>query len=621
MDFEGKGIEYRIIRKFGKTSSGDSLKVIDIATGEPVEDIEPSIGEWLFGIDSEAFRKSVFISGDDMGRDISSTGLRNRLNSVVNEADDVRSFDDALKSLDTQRKEFLKARNGGSIADFTREIERAVVRLNASNESIREAVSLKTSATDLGKKIDSLSFSIEGLRKELQEKQKVASDKEAALSLRKKLSDAVNHIEQELKAFNNGHDGTFPDYERVEDARRAVGAMRKDSETLNTLSAQLSSLAAQQSRLQESVGGKILTAEEIEDLRNLLDDIVSANKELESMASSSENLNPEIEAFVDNPALIQKCESLVNRWDDILDAQRKLTNAERDRAILETRLADQKRRAEQLTQSLLTKRNELDALVGFDACDYSALSARLRALNNERLAASAGAVEDPFSTTAETSPEYEELLRIEDNGMMGYIRIPKIDVELPIYHGTSEPVLQVGAGHISTTSLPVGGASTHAVLTGHRGLPSKRLFTDLDQIVEGDIFYLKVLNETLAYKVDQILTVLPHETEALQIAEGEDYVTLVTCTPYGVNTHRLLIRGHRIPYVEAVAAVPDEIDHGLKIPFEVLVLLIALMILLVVFIIWRILARRKAMASGGEETAAGRAAARRRRRHSRRRRR
>ena len=241
---------------------------------------------------------------------------------------------------------------------------------------------------------------------------------------------------------------------------------------------------------------------------------------------------------------------------------------------------------------------------------------------NERLAASAGVVEDPFSTTAETSPEYEELLRIEDNGMMGYIRIPKIDVELPIYHGTSEPVLQVGAGHISTTSLPVGGASTHAVLTGHRGLPSKRLFTDLDQIVEGDIFYLKVLNETLAYKVDQILTVLPHETEALQIAEGEDYVTLVTCTPYGVNTHRLLIRGHRIPYVEAVAAVPDEIDHGLKIPFEVLVLLIALLILLIIFIIWRILAHRKARAAGisGSGYAQGRAGQDgRRRRHRRRR--
>ena len=151
----------------------------------------------------------------------------------------------------------------------------------------------------------------------------------------------------------------------------------------------------------------------------------------------------------------------------------------------------------------------------------------------------------PFSgDTDGVSAEYAELLDVNGTGMMGYIRIPKIDVELPIYHGTSEPVLQVGAGHISTTSLPVGGASTHAVLTGHRGLPSKRLFHGSRyRLRKGDIFYLKVLNETLAYKVDQILTVLPHETEALQIAEGEDYVTLVTCTPYGVNTHRLLIRG------------------------------------------------------------------------------
>lgn len=242
---------------------------------------------------------------------------------------------------------------------------------------------------------------------------------------------------------------------------------------------------------------------------------------------------------------------------------------------------------------------------------------------NQKLVGQDAAFTDPFSgDTDEVSAEYAELLDVNGTGMMGYIRIPKIDVELPIYHGTSEPVLQVGAGHISTTSLPVGGASTHAVLTGHRGLPSKRLFTDLDQIVEGDIFYLKVLNETLAYKVDQILTVLPHETEALQIAEGEDYVTLVTCTPYGVNTHRLLIRGHRIPYVEAVAAVPDEIDHGLKIPFEVLVLLIALLILVIIFIIWRILAHRKSRAAGisGSGDAQGRAGQDgRRRRHRRRR--
>ena len=230
--------------------------------------------------------------------------------------------------------------------------------------------------------------------------------------------------------------------------------------------------------------------------------------------------------------------------------------------------------------------------------------------------------EDPFGTgESDGDSVYNSLLNVMGNGMMGYIKIPKIDVKLPIYHGTSDGVLQKYVGHFSDSSLPVGGESTHTVLTGHRGLPSARLFTDLDKIVEGDIFYITVLDRTLAYKVDQILTVLPHETEALRIVDGEDYATLVTCTPYGVNTHRLLIRGHRIPYVEAVAAVPDEAD-GFYIPFEILVLIIALLILLVVFIIWRILAHRKSRAAGisGSGYAQGRAGQDgRRRRHRRRR--
>ena len=131
----------------------------------------------------------------------------------------------------------------------------------------------------------------------------------------------------------------------------------------------------------------------------------------------------------------------------------------------------------------------------------------------------------------------------------------------------------MGVGHFPSSSLPVGGESTHTVLTGHRGLPSKKLFTDLDQIEEGDIFYLKILNHTLAYQVDQILTVLPEETEALAIEEGKDYATLVTCTPYAINTHRLLIRGHRIPYDEAKAA--EETLTGLRIPAWIWALLIA----------------------------------------------
>ena len=129
---------------------------------------------------------------------------------------------------------------------------------------------------------------------------------------------------------------------------------------------------------------------------------------------------------------------------------------------------------------------------------------------------------------------------------MGYIEIPEIKVSLPVYHGVDEGVLQVAVGHIPGTSLPVGGTGTHSVLSGHRGLPSARLFTNLDQLREGDLFLLRVLDEVLTYEVDQILIVEPNDLEALQIEEGADYCTLVTCTPYGINTHRLLVRGHRI---------------------------------------------------------------------------
>ena len=150
-------------------------------------------------------------------------------------------------------------------------------------------------------------------------------------------------------------------------------------------------------------------------------------------------------------------------------------------------------------------------------------------------------------TKREDSP-YESLLNIDDNGVMASIRIPAIGVNLPIYHGTSEAVLQVAVGHYEGSSLPIGGDSTHAILTGHRGLPSARLFTDLDRLEEGDVFYIKVLGEILEYQVDQIQTVLPSELDSLSITPGEDYVTLVTCTPYGINSHRLLVRGTRIEY-------------------------------------------------------------------------
>ena len=151
--------------------------------------------------------------------------------------------------------------------------------------------------------------------------------------------------------------------------------------------------------------------------------------------------------------------------------------------------------------------------------------------------------------------EYKEQLDIGTSGIMGYIDIPKIDVMLPIYHGIEESILQVAVGHIPGTSLPVGGEGSHCVVSGHRGLPSARLFTDIDKLVGGDSFTITVLNKTLTYEVDQIRTVLPTDLSDLQIEKGKDYVTLVTCTPYGINTHRLLVRGHRIENADGDASV------------------------------------------------------------------
>lgn len=203
---------------------------------------------------------------------------------------------------------------------------------------------------------------------------------------------------------------------------------------------------------------------------------------------------------------------------------------------------------------------------------------------------------DPFSQKEQTVDErYESLLNVDGSGMMGYIRIPKIHLELPIYHGTSESVLQAGAGHFWGTSLPVGGKSTHTVLTGHRGLPTKTLFTNLDKMQKGDVFYIKVLGETFAYEVDQILTVLPENTQALSIVPGQDYATLVTCTPYAVNTHRLLVRGHRIPYEEANAKEPDKkVKPELSFTAKVLIItIIVIAVILLCTIIISIRSRRK----------------------------
>ena len=150
---------------------------------------------------------------------------------------------------------------------------------------------------------------------------------------------------------------------------------------------------------------------------------------------------------------------------------------------------------------------------------------------------------------------YMSQLDISGNGIMGYIRIPKIDVMLPIYHGTEERILQTSIGHLEETSLPVGGSSTHSILSGHRGLPSARLFTDLDKLREGDTFTMTILNETLTYEVDHIWIVEPSDLSHLTIEEGKDYCTLITCTPYGINTHRLLVRAHRIDNLNGDAMV------------------------------------------------------------------
>ena len=156
---------------------------------------------------------------------------------------------------------------------------------------------------------------------------------------------------------------------------------------------------------------------------------------------------------------------------------------------------------------------------------------------------------DAFYRPEEVSG-YTDILDVSGTGIMGYITIPKIGVELPVYHGTSDGVLQVAAGHLEGSSLPVGGAGTHAVISAHRGLPSAKLFTNLDELEVGDTFTITVLDRVLTYEVDQISIVLPTETDLLQPVEGKDYVTLMTCTPYGINTHRLLVRGKRIENAE-----------------------------------------------------------------------
>ena len=188
--------------------------------------------------------------------------------------------------------------------------------------------------------------------------------------------------------------------------------------------------------------------------------------------------------------------------------------------------------------------------------DYEAEMEKAAAYNNALLPS---ILPDSFAVAEATEEEdevYMSCLNIAEDGMMGRVEIPKIKVNLPIYHTTEDSVLQKAVGHLEGSSLPIGGESTHSVISAHRGLPSASLFTDLDKLEEGDHFLIHVLDETLCYEVDKITVVEPKETDGLAVEEGEDLMTLLTCTPYGVNTERLLVRGHRVPYVEE--AVADE---------------------------------------------------------------
>ena len=221
-----------------------------------------------------------------------------------------------------------------------------------------------------------------------------------------------------------------------------------------------------------------------------------------------------------------------------------------------------------------------EQVASLDNDTYDQLWEDARAYNQSLLSRS-----NAYLLSDEQKAEYERLLDVSGLGVMGYIEIPSIDVSLPIYHGTEESVLQIAVGHLEWTSLPVGGMSTHCVLSGHRGLPSAKLFTNLDKLRKGDTFLLRVLDEVLTYEVDQILIVEPRETAALHIVEGEDYCTLVTCTPYGVNTHRLLVRGHRIENIEEakvvhVTADAIQIEPLLVAPIVAIPMLLVLLVLL-----------------------------------------
>ncbi|MDO4523197.1 MAG: class C sortase [Eubacteriales bacterium] len=227
-----------------------------------------------------------------------------------------------------------------------------------------------------------------------------------------------------------------------------------------------------------------------------------------------------------------------------------------------------------------------------DPKEYTQILEAARAYNETLVQES---VPDAFSIRdGVQDEEYDHLLDMNDDGLMGSIEIPAIGETLPIYHYTTEESLQKGVGHLFGSSLPIGGENTHAILSAHRGLPSAKLFTDLPLLEIGDDFYIHILGDTLAYEVDQILTVEPQEVSSLAIKEGKDYVTLVTCTPYAVNSHRLLVRGHRVDFVEAVyeeeqkqPTKKDTVQIGMQALCVIIGLLVAVVIVAVVSLIDR----------------------------------
>ena len=228
--------------------------------------------------------------------------------------------------------------------------------------------------------------------------------------------------------------------------------------------------------------------------------------------------------------------------------------------------------------NLLAERQQKNVITTYEAGISSEDQAALdRAweearIYNENLAGDP--VHDPFvAGSGYVIPDnYMEILNLEGDGVMGHIEIPKIRVDLPIYHGSSEKVLEKGVGHLDMTSLPIGGNGTHAVLSAHRGLPSAELFTRLDEMELGDVFYIHVLGDTLAYEVDEIQVILPEELTSIVLEEDRDLVTLMTCTPYAVNTHRLLVRGSRIPYEEALEMEDQSGKRQSEVSVEIIVI-------------------------------------------------